>query len=375
MKDSSPNKALAILVNVVAPYRVPIYVAFAKVFDVTLYVGGAESNRLSWEGLKRELPEHGVSVKPSWGFTLKRKNRFDFRFLHITPGYIVDLIRDRPDAVISNEMGFRSMIALTYGLLFVKPVWIWWGGTLHTERSVSFLKRVLRFGFARCVRHWISYGQTSSEYLSNIGVSRERILQIQNCVDDDLYRRAVEPALAIVPRPVLLFVGQLIGRKGIELLLESAARLQREGHQFSLLIVGGGPQKEFLQHSAWRLGLQHVLFDGEEQPEEMPAIYRSADSLVFPTLEDVWGLVVSEALWSGIPVLCSIYAGCAAEIVPTENRFDPLDSASFDHALRRAVLQQLKPADVSALLTCTEVADRITTDIARVLDYEGVTRS
>ncbi len=64
----------------------------------------------------------------------------------------------------------------------------------------------------------------------------------------------------------------------------------------------------------------------------MPAVYRSGDILVFPTLEDVWGLVVNEALWSGCPPWSSVYAGCAKELVPMNSIFDPLDPADLDQS-------------------------------------------
>ncbi len=59
----------------------------------------------------------------------------DFRYTHINPGFIWDLICLHPDAVISTEMGFRSICALIYGFVFRRQVWIWWGGTQHTERN------------------------------------------------------------------------------------------------------------------------------------------------------------------------------------------------------------------------------------------------
>ena len=61
----------------------------------------------------------------------------------------------------------------------------------------------------------------------------------------------------------------------------------------------------------------------------MPATYRSADVLIFPTLEDVWGLVANEAELCGLPVLCSKYAGCAKEIFTAESIFDPMDTSDF----------------------------------------------
>lgn len=366
------RKKVALLTNIIAPYRVPIYAELARHFDLTCYVGGQEDNRSSWDGSEKKLLDNGVKIKSSWGFTFLIRNRlgkkvYDFHYLHLRPGYFWNLIVDRPDAVITNEIGFRTLSALLYGMLFHKPIWIWWGGTLHTESKRGPLRRALRRLVALWVRRWISYGLTSTEYLLSLGVHREHVLQIQNCVDETLYDHSADPVLHLEPRPALLYTGQLIGRKGVKLLLEAAVQLQQSGHSFTLLIVGNGPERDALETYAQTLGLVNVHFYPAQPPEAMPAIYRSADCLVFPTLEDVWGLVVNEALWSGIPVLSSIYAGCTQEIVPTENRFDPLKPQDFDRILRLALEGHAAPPDPSKLRTCKEVGDMIIEDIRKVL--------
>ena len=363
---------LAILTNIISPYRIPVYRELAKKFDVAVFVSGNEANRSTWSGVVEQLRKSGIGVEKVWGMTIpmsvrKGSQYFDLRYLHVNPGYFTSLLRFKPDAIISNEMGFRSLVAVFYGKLFRKPVWIWWGGTLHTERSIGLVKKLWRRLFVRVVDRWISYGLTSTEYLLSLGIARDCILQIQNCVDETLFTEQVEPTFSFYPRPVLLFVGQMIGRKGVDLLLEAAARIRRKGYQFSLVLVGDGPEKHRLQVKAEKLGLRYAYFLPAQKPEVMPSVYRSADILVFPTLEDVWGLVANEALWCGIPVIASIYAGCTPEIVPVQNRFDPLDPESFDAILERTFKGKISPADTSCLLTSKEVANIIATDIMKVL--------
>jgi glycosyltransferase involved in cell wall biosynthesis len=357
---------LAILTNQLTPYRIPIFANLARDYALRVFISGPEANRSEWKNIDEQA--HGFLVKRSWGFTLTSIRTqgdvaFDHRYLHITPGYVADLARLRPEAVISVEMGFRSIVALLYGALSRRPVWIWWGGTLHTERARPLIKRLVRWCFARWVPRWISYGATSTAYLLRIGVRRERILEIQNCVDERLYRSASSPLLHFEASPVFLCVGQLIPRKGIDRLLQAAATLQREGRSFSLAIVGSGMDKPALMQMATALGLRNTLFRDGVTPDIVPRIYKSADFLIFPTLEDVWGLVVNEALLSGLPVLCSKYAGAASEIVPPENVFDPLDADAFVAILRRALDGDVAPADPSVLLTVDQVADMIRDDI------------
>jgi glycosyltransferase involved in cell wall biosynthesis len=296
---------------------------------------------------------------------------YDQQYVHIAPGYFLDLVRSAPEAIITNEMGFRTLLALLYGTLWRKPVWVWWGGTQHTEQKIGRLRRLFRSVIARWAKHWISYGATSTEYLTSLGIPRSRVVQIQNCVDERRFAAPAPAALDLRPRPVLLHVGQFVGRKGISQFLRCAAELQREGLVFSIVLVGSGPNRERVQQLVGELGLSHVNFLPPQPPAAMPGIYRSANCLVFPTLEDVWGLVVNEALWAGLPVIGSVYAGCAKELLPAEALFDPLDPAEFKAALRRAILGQIPPPDLRRLKTKDEVAALIVEDLRRVLNRQS----
>jgi glycosyltransferase involved in cell wall biosynthesis len=350
----------ALLVNLVAPSRVGGYERLAAALDLSILHGGMERNRDSW----KELNVNGACVRrvSGWQMSMTKRDHgkeIDRWFLHLEPGYITELIRGRPDVVISFEMGFRTLVGLAYGACFRKPVWVWWGGTALTERHVGRFRKLLRGIVARWAKRWISYGRTSNEYLLTLGIPRERILQVQNCVDENCYGAAVEPALDVRPKPVLLHVGQMIARKGIAEFLRAAARLQQEGLTFSTVLVGGGPDSAQLQVLAAELRLENICFYPAQPAESMAAFYRSADALIFPTMEDVWGLVANEAVLSGLPVLCSCYAGCAPELFDPECIFDPADEEQFVAALRRTVKGQLPRADPSRLKRSAEVGDVI----------------
>jgi glycosyltransferase involved in cell wall biosynthesis len=160
-------------------------------------------------------------------------------------------------------------------------------------------------------------------------------------------------------QPRFLCVGQLIGRKGIDALLRGLGALLDEGLRCSLTLLGSGPEREHLQRLAATLGLEDVHFVGEQRPESVGGSYAEADCVIFPTMEDVWGLVVNEAILAGVPVLCSIYAGCVDELVPSDYRFDPRDPESVKQALRRAFRGQVKPIPKSVLRTPDSVAQDI----------------
>jgi glycosyltransferase involved in cell wall biosynthesis len=361
---------LALLTNMIAPYRLPLYSVLADQFDLLVLHGGMEANRGFW-GDAEELLSNAKVVR-AWGCQIPLYKKvdgrvFDEQFIHITPGFIWHLLRFRPDAIISNELGFRSAVALAYGALFSKPVWIWWEGTLHSERNISLFRKVLRKILSISVDRWITCGQTSTEYVVSLGVARDRILELQNGVDEERFKADVAPAWMIRPRPVVLYVGRLVELKGVKSLLDAAAILQNQGHEFSLLLVGSGREKDALEARAKTLGLRNVHFEPAQPPEKMPSVYRSADVMVFPTLQDVWGFVANEAVLSGVPVLCSKYAGCAPDLFPSESIFSPDDLNEFCEKLAAAISGRLPKPDPDRLKTAKQLSSELVRELNRFL--------
>lgn len=360
MSEENRKIKVALLTNMISPARIPLYSSLAEAFELLILHGGAESNRDSWACADREIPKAKVAWVWGWQVRLARKQNkqdFDEQYLHINPGYLWQLVRFSPDVVVTSELGVRTVLAVIYGLLFARPVWVWWGGTLHTERNkASRLKQFLRPLLARHIRHWISYGRSSTKYLLSLGIPQQRILELQNAANEDYFRAPAKAQFRVQPRPVLLYVGQLIARKGVAHFLRAVAVLQNKARHFSVLLVGNGPDRSAVEQLSKDLGLRNVYFHPAQSPQLMPGVYRSADVLVFPTLEDPWGLVANEAMLAGLPALCSKYAGCAEELFPDECVFDPENAAEFTEKLCVAVEGRLPPPDLNRLKTGVEVA-------------------
>jgi glycosyltransferase involved in cell wall biosynthesis len=101
--------------------------------------------------------------------------------------------------------------------------------------------------------------------------------------------------------PVFLFVGRLVRYKGVEVLLRALPGLHAH-----TVIVGDGPLRDVLSHSARELGLSdRVRFIGEVSDEELLAWYYACDALVLPSTsrQEAFGLVQLEAMLCGRPVI------------------------------------------------------------------------
>jgi glycosyltransferase involved in cell wall biosynthesis len=110
----------------------------------------------------------------------------------------------------------------------------------------------------------------------------------------------------------LLYVGRLIALKGLDDLLGSLSLLPRH---FVLDLVGGGAEENALRRRCETLGLSdRVRFLGPRPHESLPAIYRSADIFVIPSVAESFSQVTAEALASGLPVVAA-NAGALPDLV------------------------------------------------------------
>ncbi|MDX2222735.1 MAG: glycosyltransferase family 1 protein [Rhodospirillaceae bacterium] len=129
--------------------------------------------------------------------------------------------------------------------------------------------------------------QTVEDELTARGFSN--IKRWSRGVDTELFHPRDKSFLNL-PRPIMLYVGRVAVEKNIEAFLA----LDLPGTK---LVVGDGPRLDLLQRK-----YPSVVFAGVKQGEELARHFAAADVFVFPSLTDTFGLVLIEALASGVPV-------------------------------------------------------------------------
>ncbi len=121
-----------------------------------------------------------------------------------------------------------------------------------------------------------------------------------------------------------LFLSNLMPEKGMMVLLEACHRLVQQGCVFECHFVGAwsGMDKNFFYTEIGRLGLTEIVFvHGPKYGIEKSRFFTSSNAFVFPTLNDVFGLVNIEAMQHGIPVIASSDGGIPDIIVDGETGF------------------------------------------------------
>jgi len=155
----------------------------------------------------------------------------------------------------------------------------------------------------------LAIGKGTPDWIRARGMSKNRIYPFSYFLP---YR---------VPEPVkrqsgadavfrFIYVGQLIERKRVDMLVSAVAMLC----DVELIVVGSGPLESSLKRQAKEQIPGCVKFMGTRTMNEVPSFIAESDCLVLPSDHDGWGAVVSEALMMGTPAVCSDACG-ASEVV------------------------------------------------------------
>ena len=201
-------------------------------------------------------------------------------------------------------------------------------------------------------------GQRHVEYLVELGMPRERIFTGYDVVDNAYFRRRAEEVRSQksevrqkygLPENYFLASARFIEKKNLPRLIKAYAKYRQRSSAFAatadrevgrqrsevsngnapwdLVLLGDGPLREALNFQLSTLNLhRHVHLPGFKQYEELPVYYALAKAFVHPSTTEQWGLVVNEAIASGLPVIVSERCGCVPELVGDNGfTFDPLN--------------------------------------------------
>ena len=293
--------------------------------------------------LNPELPKSLMPLLPSEceRTGIKFHSIFDVRALR---ALIRALRARRPDIIITH-----MWYANTVGRVAAKTAGFE-TRTLAFEQNVYdrlSLKSRTQFFVDRLLQHWCKYVVAASkaigESLVRCGINKKRIRVIYDAVDlsriTGARPAALRSELSLGNAFIYLFVGRLTPQKGVDVLLRSFAR-QGAG---VLLIAGDGPERGSLEKLVGELGIEkNTFFLGVRG--DVPSLMRAADCFVLASRLEGLGLVLVEAIASGLPVVASNVDGIpeVVEDGATGMLVAPEDVEAFAGAMRRAREQPLE---------------------------------
>jgi glycosyltransferase involved in cell wall biosynthesis len=142
---------------------------------------------------------------------------------------------------------------------------------------------------------------------------------------------------------VVVSACRLVGWKGIQYAIKAVARLMREGHAITYVIIGDGEQKPELQALAKTLGVEsRILFPGGQNNSELPRYYSVATVAVFPSIGiETFGIAIAEAMSCGVPVISTAVGGIPEVVAGgTGLLVQPRDEEALASALENLLIDR-----------------------------------
>ena len=327
-------------------YRIPVFEELNKIEGVELYLlfnGDLNAKRII-EKSRKVLGDNSI---PLYGeFNIGNANTESFANSGFRLPYqkgLIKKIKDlKPDVMVGD--GFFQW---SYATLFLSaskniPHVMCYERTMHTERNAQ----LIRTKYRKLALRWIDViccsGSWCEKYIRYLGF-KGSITKGFMVADTQTFLKNTETTKKqskIKDNSIIeyVFVGRLIGLKGIEQLLEAWSIFSKTYSDVILTIIGKGVLEDYIKSKIEEEEIEGINFIGEVDYDSIQQRYLNADIFVLPTLEDNWSLVVPEAMASGLPIITSIYNGCYPELVTSKNGWvmDPLNTNNFVNTLKES---------------------------------------
>ena len=302
------------ITNIPSPYRVDFFNHLGEMCDLTVIFeakNAAERNS-SWFS---EKDKNFKAVFLNEG--LINEKRIDF-------GIIKYLQKDIFDSyVITNYNCPTNILSILWLKINNIPFEMEVDGGLI--RNDNCLKKSVKSYLISSANHWFSTGKTTSEYLLHYGARKEDIkfYPFTSLRKKDIITKVVpkeekqrlKQLLGISEDTAIISVGRFIYGKGFDVLLRATEHLPSS---CGIYIIGGQPNHDYIA-IVKELDLKNVHFVEFKSKHELKDYYKACDIFVLPTREDVWGLVINEAMACGLPIITTDKCVAGLELIDSSN--------------------------------------------------------
>ncbi|HJY98737.1 MAG TPA: glycosyltransferase [Patescibacteria group bacterium] len=276
-----------------------------------------------------------------------------------------------PDRIIVTGWSqFACQLSYLWAFLRRKKITLWSGSTSNEMTWRRFITLPMVWLMVKMSDAFIAYGVRAKKYLKNLGADPRKIEIFTNDVNGEYFRReslkwkkkrlSTKRHFKIKTKHNFIYVGQLIERKGITKLIEAFDTFGSLNPDWGLVIVGYGDKENSIKNFIKSRRAENIYFLGNVEQYDLPRIYVACDCLILPSLEEVWGLVVNEALHCGLKVLVSEKCGCVPDLVRVGMNgytFDPLkkkDLLNKIDKVSRLIGDRSQENPFFSIITCTK---------------------
>lgn len=304
------KEKLLFVTNIPAPYRVDYFNLLSNDFDITvLYEREAAVSRdKHWASeQKREFNEFYLN---SFKYGEEYSVSFDFiKYFRKYEGKII----------VCGYGSWTTRLVIIYLWLMKRKFCLCVDGGLSKKEGK--LKYLIKKFFINKADLYLTTGNETNKFLVHYGADPSRCYiypfgslknsEIQ-CIDYSIENKIVQKKTYRDRKKIILFVGQFIYRKGIDILLNADRIINND--MVDIYIIGGVPTREYID-MVEEYKLKNVFFINFKTKQQLLEFYKISDVFVLPTREDIWGLSIIEAMSFGLPIITTYNCVAGKELI------------------------------------------------------------
>lgn len=285
--------------NIPSPYRINFFNELGKECDLEVIFEAEKAPKINTDWYKNNNISNFTPVFLKKG-TIEEK-KINLKILKY-------VIKNSDLLVFTNYSYFTEMFALIVTKILRKKYILQIDGGIISHNE-SFLKNKLKKFLISNAYCYLSPSKESDNFLIYYGALKEKINRyyFTSLYKNDIIEHPVENKdkqkakkdLMIKENKIILSVGQFIYRKGFDWMIDAYKNLDKE---IGIYIIGGAATQEYLDLKN-KYKMDNLHFIDFMNKNEILKWYRAADLFVLPTREDIWGLVINEALAQGLPTV------------------------------------------------------------------------
>ncbi|MGH9836758.1 MAG: glycosyltransferase family 4 protein [Blastocatellia bacterium] len=360
-------KRVLLLNNVPAPYFDPLFEKLGEEsgWQLTVCYSSDWNKDVGWADRPlAEKPAHRTVILDQQHPALKSKLGASIAAAFALAKI---LMRERPDYLICYGYTLAPQMTLLLWAMMTATPFALIGDANYYNDVAAGLKRLVKGAWLRLLTRraaaLIAIGTANRRFWESHGAKADKLFEARFAVDNDFYERAREERkeeaarlrsqLGLTGETVFLFVGRLVRRKNVDLIIRAARQLNDD--RIAIVIAGSGEEKLALEELAD--GDPRIVFAGNVPPDELPLYYAISNVLVLPATQEPWGLVINEAMASGLAVIAHRHCGAALDLVAPDNGV-ALETSSVDELARAMRLIASDRSLLHSMQACSQAKIR-----------------
>ena len=253
-----------------------------------------------------------------------QKSKADMPHKIIAPSIIKEIRKDYDFRIIGVYSTYSAILAITYMKLKKIPYWIEADGGF--PKNGHGLREKFKTFLLKSAEGYFSPSLITDSFLIHYGADSSKIHRypFTSLYKKDILKQPLKieekaeykKRLNIKENKVIISVGQFIPRKGFDILLKA---LKDISDDVGIYLIGGKAPDEYIKLIKELRIEKNVHFIEFAEKQKLAKYYMCADLFVFPTREDIWGLVINEAMAYGLPIITTDRCGAGLALVSSEN--------------------------------------------------------